>query len=98
MHGTSKKLVLVLTTSVLVTKASKEDIVILNYISCICYQIWFKKSKVYVQVLINSSSKVNAMILGYILKLGLKICFINIKTQKIDDFTFKAFEMVLASF
>ena len=35
---------------------------------------------------------------GYILKLGLKIRLINVRTQKIDGSTFKIFEMVLTSF
>lgn len=38
------------------------------------------------------------MILGYIVKLGLKIYFINIEAQKIDGSTLNIFEMVLASF
>ena len=38
------------------------------------------------------------MIPKYVLKLGLKIYPINVKAQKIDNFTFKMFEMVLASF
>ena len=38
------------------------------------------------------------MTLGYILKLGLKVCSINVKVQKIDGFTLKMFEIVLASF
>ena len=38
------------------------------------------------------------MIPEYILKLGPKICLTNIRTQKIDDFIFETFEIVLASF
>ena len=38
------------------------------------------------------------MTLGYVLKLRLKVCPTNIEVQKIDDFTLKTFEMVLASF
>ena len=38
------------------------------------------------------------MILGYALKLGLKIHFTNIKAQKIDNSTFNKFGMILASF
>ena len=37
------------------------------------------------------------MTLGYTLKLSLKICLINVKAQKIDSFTFKTFEIVIAS-
>ena len=38
------------------------------------------------------------MTLRYALKLGLKIYSTNIKTQKIDGFTFKKFRIVLVSF
>ena len=38
------------------------------------------------------------MILGYILKLGLKVCPTNVKVQKINNSTFKKFEIVIASF
>ena len=46
----------------------------------------------------DSGSIVNPMILGYILKLGLKIRLINVKILKINIFTFKTFEIVLANF
>ena len=38
------------------------------------------------------------MILGYALKLGLKICYTNVKIQKIDSSILKIFKMILASF
>ena len=38
------------------------------------------------------------MTLRYTLKLDLKICSINIETQKIDNFIFKTFKMDLANF
>ena len=38
------------------------------------------------------------MTLEYILKLGLKVCPINVRAKKIDDFIFKMFETVLVSF
>lgn len=41
-----QKLVLVLVTFVPVTKTSKKNVVALNWISCICYLIWFEKNKV----------------------------------------------------
>ena len=50
------------------------------------------------QVLINLYIYVNVMTLKYTLKLGLKVCFTNIKTAKIDSSTFKIFEIVLTSF
>ena len=81
----------------LVTEASQEDVV-LDWVSCICYLIWFKKSKVQVQALLNSGSKVNAMTLGYALKLGLKVRPTDVGAQKINGSTLETFGMVLASF
>ena len=71
---------------------------VLYQISCICYLIWFKKKKIQIQALIDSNSKVKAMTLGYALKLNLKVCFTNIRLQKIDGSTLKMLEIVLASF
>ena len=51
-----------------------------------------------VQALINSDSKINAMITGYALKLSLKVRFTDGKAQKINSFTFETFGMALASF
>lgn len=50
------------------------------------------------QALINFNIKINAINLEYILKLYLKVCFINVKTQKINGFNVKMFEMILANF
>ena len=36
--------------------------------------------------------------MAYTSKLGLKICYINVRAQKIDGFTFKIFGIVIASF
>ena len=81
------------------TEASKEDVVVaLDWVPCICYSIWFKKSEIEVQALFNSGSEVNAMTPGYASKLGLKVRFIDIRAQKIDGSTLKTFGMVLASF
>ena len=87
-------------TSVPVSKASKKIVITLNWVLCICYLIQFKKNKVQdeVQALINSSSKVNTITLGYISKIDLKIRFTNVGVQKFDGFTLKTFEIVLASF
>ena len=98
MHQTSKKLVLILATSMPVTETSIEDIVVLNQVSCIYYLIWFKKNKIQVQALINFNSKINAIISGYASKLGLKVCFTNVEAYKINDSIFKTFRIVLASF
>ena len=97
LHRAFKKLVSVSATSVSVTEASKEDFV-LDRVACICYPIWFKKSEVQVQALLDSGSEINAMTLGYASKLGLKVRPTNVGAQKIDGSTLETFGMVLASF
>lgn len=87
LHQIFKRLVLVLLNLVLVIKANKKDVVVFDWVYYICYSIWLKKNKVQVQVLFDSSSKVNGMILGYTLKLGLKAYFTNVGAQKIMNFT-----------
>lgn len=63
------------------TEASKKDDVILEKVPCIHYLLCFYKNKKnQVQVLIDSSSKVNTITPEYILKLGLKICSTNVGT------------------
>ena len=79
-------------------EASQEDVVVLDWVFCIYYPIWFKKNEIQVQALINSGSEVNAMTPGYASKLGLKIRPTNVGAQKIDGSTLKTFGMVLASF
>ena len=74
----------------------EDNLLMLDWIPCIYYLIWFKKNKV--QALINFGSKVNVMTPAYLLKLGLKVRFINIKAQKINGFIVETFEMILASF
>ena len=98
LHQAFKKLVLVLAIFVPITKARQEDVVVLDWIFCICYLIKFKKSNVKIQALINAGIKVNTIIPRYILKLGLKIYSTNIRTWKIEDFTLKTFGIVIASF
>ena len=74
-------------------RASIEDKPLaLDWVSCIYYLIWFKKSKVQVQALIDFGSKVNAMTLGYASKLGLKVCPTNVGAQNIDGSIFETLE------
>ena len=88
-----------MTTFLLMAGASmKNNSLALNWVPYIYYLIWFKKSEVQVQALIDSGNELNAMTLRYALKLGLKICLTNVRVQKIDGSTLKTFEMVLASF
>ena len=78
------------------TEANQENVVVLDWVPCICYPIWFKKNEV--QALIDSGSKVNVMTPKYALKLGLKVRPTDVGVQKIDGFTLEMFRMVLASF
>lgn len=78
------------------TEANKQDDLVLKKVSYIYYSILFKKDKI--KALFDFSSKINAMSLGYALKLVLKICHTSIKAQKIDGSIFKIFGIVLASF
>lgn len=51
-----------------------------------------------VQNLYNTNGEVNTMTSVFAFKLGLKVCYTNIKAQKIDSSTFKTFKIVLTSF
>lgn len=76
-------------------EAGKENMV-LEEVSYIYYLIWFKKYKI--KALINFGSEINTMSSKYVLKLGFKVHFINVKAQKIDHSILEMFEMILASF
>ena len=76
----------------------KNNPLALDWMPCICYLIWFKKSKVQIQAPINSDNEVNAMTPGYALKLGLKVYITYVRAQKINSFTLETFKIVLASF
>lgn len=92
----SKKLVLILATFTLITKASKKGNINLKRVSCIYYPIQFKKDKI--KALINSDNEVNIIIPTYKAKLGFKVRRIDVKAEKIDDSILKTFEIILASF
>ena len=79
---------------------SKKDVVTLDKIPCICSSIWFKNNKICneVQMIINLGSNDNTLILRYTLKLSLKVCYLNLRVKKIDDFIFKMFEIFFTSF
>ena len=66
LPGTSKKLVSISTTSVLVTDSSEKVV----RVPCIYYPVRFQEEQV--RALLDSDSKVNAMSLAYTEKLGLK--------------------------
>lgn len=82
-----------------ITEAKKKDMVILEKVSYIYYPLCFRKNKKNkMQTLINFYNEVNVMMLAYILKLGFRVCRINVEAQKIDDSTFETFKIVLTSF
>ena len=92
LPGTSKKLVLVLATSVPVTDGSKEVV----RVPCIHYPVWFQEEQV--RALLDRSSEVNAMGPAFAWKLGLHICKTNVGAQKIDGSALKTFGMVITDF
>lgn len=53
------------------TGASKEDVV-LDWVLCIYYLLYFWKDTSNIRVLINSGNKINAIISVFAFKLGLK--------------------------
>ena len=82
----------VLATSMPVTNGGKKVVKML----CIYYLIWFQKKQI--KILLNSSSKVNAINPDYAKKLGFKILQINIRALKIDDSALEIFGIVIADF
>ena len=95
-----KKLVSVLATSTLVTKASKEaQEVILDWVPCIHYLVQFRKDKrATIWALIHLGSKVNAMTLVYAKQLGFQVQKTEVGAQKIDGSLLRTFGMVIADF
>ena len=91
---TSKKLVSILATSVLLTD-SGEKVVRVPYIY---YLIWFQKDQEQVRALLNSGSEVYAMKPALAQKLLLHIQKTNIGAQKIGGSIFKILKMVIANF
>lgn len=75
-----KKLALILATFLLMTQANiKNVLLLLKQILYIYSPFHFEKDSNNRQVLLNLESEIRAMILAYILKLGLVIYHINMK-------------------
>ena len=72
--------------------------VILKQISCIQYSAKFQKDQKTIQILINFGSEINKITLAYVAMLGLKVCPIAVRFQKIDGSSFKSFGIIIASF
>ena len=102
----AKKLVSVLTTSALVTGASKEAYMTkiirefaLDRVLCIYYQVKFRNNKgATIQALINSGGEINAITLTHTKKLGLWTQRNDVGPQKIDRSSLDTFGIVIAGF
>ena len=72
---------------------------VLDRVSCICYPVQFCKDKNKdILALLDSGSKVNAMILAYAAYLGLTIRVTNVSAQKIDRSSLATYSIVIAAF
>lgn len=97
MYQTAKKLVLLLTLSVLMTRARKVEgaMVRVLYIS---YVIQFKKYINNTQIMFNLSRKINAMTSASKLKLAFYSRRIDVDMQKINVSTLTTLGIVVDSF
>lgn len=62
------------------TKSKKEDKMTLKQVPYIYYPLRFQKNTIDIKALIDSGSKVNAIIPAYALKLGLQVRNTNVGT------------------
>lgn len=60
------------------TEANKENEVLLKKILCIYYPLYFQKNIVVIKTLLDSNSKINAIMLAYASKLGLQVYRTNV--------------------
>lgn len=82
-----------------IIEANRKDEIVLKKIICIHYLLCFcKDKKNEMRALINSGSKINAIIPAYTLELDFKVRQTHVEAQKIDNSTLKTFNIVLASF
>ena len=100
MATQAKKLVLVLTISVLVTDTKIEvQKVILKQIFYIYYPVQFQNNKkAPIQALINLNNKINAMTLASTKQPSFQIRKTDVRVLKIDNSLLKTPKMVIAAF
>lgn len=79
------------------TRAKKEDKALVKVLY-IYYPIRFKKDITNIKVFLDLDSKINAMTLVNISKLGFRICRTDIVVQKIGKSTFAIFGIIIPSF
>ena len=72
--------------------------IVLKKVPCINYPVLFQRSQEWVEALLNSGSKVNAMSPAYAKKLGLKTQKTDVGARKIDGSALEIFEMMIADF
>ena len=95
MSEVTKKLVLALATSTLITGTREEALEPVSYIH---YPVQFKKNKTQVQVLVDLGSEVNGIYPSFAKQLGLSIQPTDVGAQKIDGTTQDIHGMVVAAF
>lgn len=94
-----RKLVSVLPTSLLITMASMEALVLLKCVLCIDYLVLFQKDPVGpVFTIIDLSNKINAMHLVYAKTLSLNIRKTDVTAQKIGGTTLETLQMLIVAF
>ncbi len=79
-------------TSMSTTDKKTEE---LERVSCIRYLVVFKDQT---EALLDLGSKVNAMSQGFAQQLGLKICKINVRAQKIGGIILETYRIVVSIF
>ena len=91
----------ILPTSAAVIEAGKgaQKVIVLDWLPYIQYRLQFRKDQgATIWVLIDSSSKVNAMTPFYAKQLGFRTQKTDIGAQKIDGSFFWTFEILIAGF
>lgn len=71
---------------------------LLEYVPYIHYLLCFRKDQYKIKVLINSSSKINAITLAYTKRLGFWTQKINVGAQKLNSSSLTTYEIVIAKF
>ena len=72
--------------------------VVLKSVPYIYYSVQFQEGQKQVKALLDSGSKVNAMSLAYVERLGLKTRKTNVRARKIDSSVLETFGMVIVDF
>lgn len=80
----------------MIARANIKDILlVLNQTPYIYYLVRYKNNKIW--ALIDTGGKIDVIIATNIANLDPKICHINVKAKKINDFTLESFNMVMTN-